>query len=395
MQGANAGSAARGKPLQFRALMGFAVPYTDLAGESRELEPLLVSAFERVVRSGRYILGPELAAFEAEFAAYCGVRHAVGTSSGTSALVMTLQALGMPADAEVATVSNSFVATAAAIVLAGAKPVFADVGEDGNMDPASLEAAITPRTRAVVPVHLAGRPASMREIMRVAERHGLYVVEDAAQAVGAKLDGQRVGSFGHAACFSLNPLKNLYAYGDGGVVTTQDAALAQRITMARSHGLADRERCDFFSGNCRLDELQAALLRVQLPLLEARTEARRRVAQRYNALLAAYGEVPEERPGEYCVYQTYVFKSDRRDLLQQHLRAGGIEAIVHYRTLIHEQHAARGLGCDGTLQPRARRHADRILSLPIYPGLSRAQQDQVIAGIGRFFDAMRTACGGT
>lgn len=364
--------------------MGFAVPYTDLAGESRELEPLLVSAFERVVRSGRYILGPELAAFEAEFAAYCGVRHAVGTSSGTSALVMTLQALGMPAGAEVATVSNSFVATAAAIVLAGARPVFADVGEDGNMDPASLEAAITPRTRAVVPVHLAGRPANMREIMRVAERRGLYVVEDAAQAVGAKLGGQRVGSFGHAACFSLNPLKNLYAYGDGGVVTTQDAALAQRITMARSHGLADRERCDFFSGNCRLDELQAALLRVQLPFLEARTEARRALAGRYNDLLAPYGEVPEEKPGEFCVYQTYVFRCDCRAALQQHLRANGVEAIVHYRTLIHEQPAAESLGYPRRLLPRARRYADRILSLPIYPGLTHPQQDRIASLIAGF-----------
>src|SRR5258706_14834335 len=224
--------------------------------------------------------------------------------SGTNALVVARRALDLRPQAEVVTVLNSFVATAAAIVLAGARPVFVDIKEDGNMDPASFEAAITPLTRAVVPVHIAGRPARMREILRIAERRGVFVVEDAAQAVGAQLEGQRVGSFGNAACFSLNPLKNLYAYGDGGVVTTDDAELAKRIVRARSHGLADRERCDFFSGNCRLDELQAALLRVQFPLLEARTEARRALAKRYNVLLAPYGQVPGEGPGEYCVYQT-------------------------------------------------------------------------------------------
>jgi len=364
--------------------MGFAVPYTDLANEALLLEGPLAEAFWRVLNSGRYVLGPELAAFESEFAAFCGVRHAVGTSSGTAALLLTLRSLGLPPDAEVITASNSFVATAAAIILAGAKPVFADVGEDGNIDPSSIEAVVTARTRALIPVHLAGRPCRMREILLIAERNRLIVIEDAAQAIGAKLDGRRVGAFGHAACFSLNPLKNLYAYGDGGVVVTNDSALAQRIAQARSHGLADRERCDFFSYNCRLDELQAALLRVQFPLLEERNEARRRIAKRYNELLAPYGEVPEEKPGEYCVYQTYIFKHDRRDALQEHLRRCGIEAIVHYRTLIHEQPAAAEFAHPRQLLPRARRYADRILSLPIYPGLARPQQDCVASLIAEF-----------
>jgi dTDP-4-amino-4,6-dideoxygalactose transaminase len=364
--------------------MSFSVPYTDLAEEARALQEPLTAAFQRVLASGRYILGPELEAFESEFAAYCGVRHAVGTSSGTDALILSLRALQLPPDAEVITVPNSFVATAAAIALAGAQPVFADIADDGNIDPTSLEAAITPRTRAIVPVHLSGRPARMREIMALAEKRKFWVVEDAAQAVGARLDGQRVGSFGHLACFSLNPLKNLYAYGDGGVVTTNDAMLAKKLLQARSHGLADRERCEFFSYNCRLDELQAALLRLQLPLLEERTEARRRLARRYSELLAPFGEVPEEGVGEYCVYQTYVFKSDRRDALQEHLRENGVEAIVHYRTLIHEQPAAAPLQPPHRSLPRARRHADRILSLPIYPGLTQARQDRVVSSIAEF-----------
>lgn len=364
--------------------MSFLVPYTDLADETRQCEAALTDAFQRVLRSGRYILGPELAAFESEFAAFCGVKHAIGTSSGTDALVIALRALELPEGAEVVTVSNSFVATSAAIALAGARPVFADIGDDGNIDPASAAAAVTPRTRAIVPVHLTGRPARMREIMSLAKKRGLWVIEDAAQAVGARLDGQRVGSFGHLACFSLNPLKNLYAYGDGGVITTNDETLAKKLLRARSHGLADREHCEFFSYNCRLDELQAALLRVQLPLLERRTEARREAAARYHALLAPFGEVPAERAGEHCVYQTYVFKTERRDALQQHLREHGVEAIVHYRTLIHEQSAARAAGLAAPTLPRSRAHADRILSLPIYPGLRPEQQQHVADAVARF-----------
>lgn len=364
--------------------MSFSVPYTQLAQEARGQEEALVGAFRRVLCSGRYLLGPELAAFEAEFAGYCGVKHAVGTSSGTAALVITLRALGLGPGAEVITVSNSFVATSAAIVLAGATPVFADIGDDGNIDPAGIEQVISPRTEAILPVHLAGRPARMREIETIAQKHRLLVIEDAAQAVGARLEGRKVGSFGAAGCFSLNPLKNLYAYGDGGMVTTNDSALARRIAQARSHGLVDREHAEFFSYNCRLDELHAALLRLQLPLLEERTESRRRLARRYNDLLAPFGAVPAERPSEYCVYQTYVFQSDRRDLLQEHLRANGVEAIVHYRTLIHEQPASVAAGLAAAVLPRSRRHADRILSLPLYPGLSHRQQDRVVRLIAQF-----------
>lgn len=372
--------------------MSFFVPYADLAREALASRGPLLSACERVILSGRYILGTELAAFETEFADYCGTRFAVGTSSGTAALVITLRAFGWPADAEVITAPNSFVATTAAIVLAGAKPVFVDIGEDGNIDPGGIEAAITERTRAVLPVHLTGRPAKMREIAGIAKRHGLIVIEDAAQAVGARIEGKRVGSFGDAACFSLNPLKNLHAYGDGGVITTDDEMLYRRLLCERNHGLIDREQCEFFSFNCRLDELQAALVRIQLPLLDGQTEARRQAAFRYNESLAAFGEVPAEKAGEYCVYQTYVLKVDRRDALQRHLRENGVEALVHYATTIDRQPATAGFAQLHNGLPRARTHVERILSLPLYPGITLAQQGRVVELVSGFFSRKPLIC---
>lgn len=364
--------------------MNFAVPYTDLSNETGGLLEPLTEAFQRVLHSGRYILGQELSAFESAFASYCGTRFAVGTSSGTAALIVTLRALELPSNAEVITVSNSFVATAAAIELAGAQPIFVDIGADGNIDPKCIEAAITPRTRAIVPVHLTGRPARMPEILAIAKNHGLAVIEDAAQAVGARLENRRVGSFGHAACFSLNPLKNLYAIGDGGIVTTNDQTLYAKIIRARSHGLIDREHCEFFSYNCRLDELQAALLRTQFPLLDARTEARRRLAHRYHQMLAPWVTVPLEGMGEYCVYQSYVIRTERRDELLRYLRENGVEALVHYSTMIHEQQAAHHL--PGPIRPlqHTQSQAERILSLPIYPGLTLEHQDRVVELIGTF-----------
>jgi len=365
--------------------MSFFVPYTDLAHEAAANKDALLSACQRVILSGRYILGPELAAFEKEFADYCGTRFAVGTSSGTAALLITLRAFGWPPGSEVITVPNSFVATTSAIVLAGANPVFVDIGADGNIDPQGIESAVTERTRAILPVHLTGRPAKMREISEIAERHNLVVIEDAAQAVGARLEGKRVGGFGSAACFSLNPLKNLHAYGDGGVIATDDEVLYRRLLRDRNHGLIDRERCDFFGFNCRLDELQAAMVRVQLPLLDGWTEARRQAAKRYNTWLVDYGEVPVEEKGECCVYQTYVFKVERRDALQGYLRDNGVEALVHYATTIDQQPAAIGLPQPYAGLPRARAHAEHILSLPLFPGITLAQQERVVELISGFY----------
>ncbi|MBI4425466.1 MAG: DegT/DnrJ/EryC1/StrS family aminotransferase [Elusimicrobia bacterium] len=361
------------------------VPYTDLVNEAKAIKGELLRAVEGVLDGGRYILGPEVAAFEREFAAYCEARFAAGMTNGTSALHLVLRGLGLKEGDEVVTVADSFVASASSIALAGARPVFADIRPDGNMDPEKLEAALTPRTRAVMPVHLTGRPAPMKAINEIAKRKGLFVVEDAAQAVGARLDGRRVGSLGDAACFSLHPLKNLHAFGDGGMVTTSSPETLDRLLKSRNHGLANREQCDFWSFNSRLDELHAAMLRVQLRRLDEWTEKRRQLAFRYNDLLRPYVSVPDEGPGERCVYQTYVIEAERRDALQAHLVAGGVEALVHYRTPIHLQPAARYLGYAEKDLPETCKRAGRILSLPLYAGLARAQQDRVAELVAGFY----------
>jgi len=365
--------------------MHFSVPYADLANEASVIKASLLEACERVILSGRYILGKELSQFEENFAQYCGSRYAVGTSSGTAALLLAIRTFGWPNNSEIITVPNSFIATTAAIVLAGAKPVFVDITEDGNLDPFKLERAITPQTRAIIPVHLTGRPAKMREILDVAKRHGIEVIEDAAQAIGAKIGSKRVGTFGKVACFSLNPLKNLHAFGDGGVITTDDEALYRRLLLERNHGLANREQCDFFSHNAKLDEIQAAMLNVQLPLLDGWTEARRKAAFTYNDLLAPYGKVPVENANEYCVYQTYVLKVDQRDALQRHLRDNGIEALSHYASTINQQKAAAQFTQNDTDLPVAHEHVKRILSLPLYAGITLSQQERVMCLISDFY----------
>ena len=356
----------------------YTVPYSALATEAFLVKAELMRAVENVLDSGRYILGPEVTAFELEFAEYCEAKYSAGISSGTSALNLVLRGIGLMDGDEVITAPNSFIASASSIALAGAKPVFVDIRDDGNMDPQKLEDAITEHTRAIVPVHLTGRPAKMKEILEIARRRDLFVLEDAAQAVGASLDGRRVGSWGDAACFSLHPLKNLHAFGDGGMVTSQDEDLVARLAQARNHGLVNREQCDFWSFNSRLDEMQAAMLRVQLRHLDAWTETRRNLALRYNDLLRPYVEVPDEGPGERCVFQTYVVKADRRDELKQYLNEHGVEALVHYATPIHLQPAAKDLGYSAADFPVTMRHVGRILSLPLYPTMTRAQQNRVV-----------------
>jgi dTDP-4-amino-4,6-dideoxygalactose transaminase len=364
-----------------------AVPYVDLVGQHRLIKDELLAAVAEVIESGQFILGPAVTRFEEEFARLCGVAHAIGVGNGTDALVMALRALGVGPGDEVVTVPNSFVSTASAAILVGAKPVFVDVGDDYNMDPALLEAAITPATKAILPVHLTGRAARMDEIAAIACRRGLPIVEDAAQAVMAEYKGRRVGSFGMAGCFSLHPLKTLNACGDGGVITTNDAALAEKLRLMRNLGLKTRDDCVMFEGNSRLDALQAAMLLVKLRHLEAWTDARRANAAFYRKALGDVPQVrlPGERSDERAAYHTFVIQAEKRDALREFLAGRGVATNIHYPVPIHRHTAASAAGLADGWYPAAERQAGRILSLPIYPELTTVQLEAVADGIKAFY----------
>jgi dTDP-4-amino-4,6-dideoxygalactose transaminase len=363
----------------------FTVPYVDYSNKNASIREQLVSVFGEVLDSGRYIQGPRVNTFENEFAAYCGTEHAAGVANGTCSLEFVLRAWELPENSEVITTPNSFVASAASIVSAGLKIRFVDVLPDLNMDPEQLEAAITPQTRVIMPVHLTGRPANMVEITRIARKYHLLVLEDAAQAVGATLHGEKVGSFGDAASFSLHPLKNLHAFGDAGIVTSNDQELIRKLNLLKNHGLSDRSTCEVFSRNCRLDEVQAALLSVQIKYLDGWTIERRNLAQRYNDELRDFVQVPEEVIGEYHVYQTYVVKAKQRNKLQDFLRTSGIEALVHYPTPIHLQPAFTSHITGNNSFPIAEKLSSEILSLPLFIGMNEGQQTLVINKIKEFY----------
>ena len=363
------------------------IPYVDLAAQHSVLRGELLAAVGRVLDHGRFILGPEVEEFEACIAELCGVRHAVAVGNGTDALVLALRALNVGPGDEVITPPNSFVASAAAVVLVGATPVFVDVADCLNIDVSLIERAITPRTRAILPVHLTGRPARMGAVLEIARRRGLVVVEDCAQAILAESDGRRVGSLGEIGCFSLHPLKTLNACGDGGVLTTNDSAIATRLRELRNIGLRTRENCVEWSGNSRLDTLQAAMLLVKLPHLHGWTERRRENAHLYHQLLADLPEVvcPVEHHGERSVYHTYVIQAERRDQLKAYLADAGVGTQIHYPVPIHLQSAARGLGYSLGTFPKAEAQAGRILSLPAYPELTRAELTRVASHIRQFY----------
>jgi len=365
--------------------MTFTVPYIDLPAQASEVKEDLLIAVDRVLDSGRYILGPSVEKFEKKVSELLEVKHVVGVGNGTFALILLLSALDLKDGDEVITAPNSFIATASSIALAGGRPVFVDIDSDMNMNPACIEAAITPKTRCIVPVHLTGRPAKMEEIMQIARKHDLFVIEDAAQAIGAKLDGKPVGGWGHAAGFSCHPLKTLFCYGDGGIITTNDDKLHNRLIMARNHGMPNRETCSFWSYNSRLDEIHAAMMLVHLEHLERWTEKRRQLAFRYNEELKPYFDVPEEGPGEYCVYQTYMIQAEQCDDLQSYLRENGVEALTHYRIPLHLQPAAEYLGYNADPFPVTKEVVARVLSLPLFPTMTETQQDMVIDLISKFY----------
>jgi dTDP-4-amino-4,6-dideoxygalactose transaminase len=344
------------------------------------------AAISRVLNKGWYILGEESQAFEAEFASYIGTAHAIGVGSGTEALQIALEACRIGRGDEVITVAHTAVATVSAIESVGATPVLVDIASDSyTLDPSRLEAAITPRTKAIIPVHLYGQPADLDPILEIARAHGLRVIEDCAQAHGATYKTRRVGTFGDIACFSFYPTKNLGAIGDGGAVVTNDSQLAERAVLLRQYGWADRYISSIPGRNSRLDELQAGILRVKLPHLDADNEARARLAKAYDEGLSGIGlKLPSRRADVQHVYHLYVVRSPRRDDLRSFLKSRQIGALVHYPLPVHLQPAylSRLPGSDDL--PETERAAREILSLPIYPELSESQVQKVISEIRTF-----------
>lgn len=347
------------------------------------------AAIRRVLDSGWYILGQEVQAFEAEFADYCGAEHAVGVGSGTDALHIALRACGVGAGDEVVTVSHTAVATVAAIELTGATPVLVDIDpERYTLDVAHLEDAVTPRTRAVIPVHLYGCPADMTPILDIARHHGLRVIEDCAQAHGARYRGRRVGTLGDLSAFSFYPTKNLGAIGDGGAVVTNDPALAKRARLLREYGWQTRYVSHIQGLNSRLDEMQAAVLRVRLRHLDAENEARRRLARQYSDRLSAHDLiVPVEPRGVSHVYHLYVIRHPERDALRAHLQERGIGTGIHYPVPVHLQPAYAHLGCGAGDLPTTEKVAREVLSLPLYPELRAEEIETVSAAIEGFLSA--------
>lgn len=343
-------------------------------------------AIARVLDKGRYILGEEAKAFETEFAAYCGATHAIGVANGTDAILLTLRAYGIGPGDEVVTVSHTAVATVTAIVLSGASPVLVDIQRDCyTMDPQRLEAAIGPRTKAIVPVHLYGQPADLGPILDVAARYGLHVIEDCAQAHGARYHGRRVGSLGAAGCFSFYPTKNLGALGDGGMVVTRDESLANRIRCLREYGW-DANRVVKVPGfNSRLDEIQAAVLRVKLRYLDADNMARRERARRYHEMLADTPcLLPSCRKDAEHAFHLYVVRSAHRDELKHHLLELDVAALIHYSVPVHLQDGYLGRLRGHDVLPETEQAAGEILSLPLYPELAEEELQQVVRAINSF-----------
>lgn len=358
--------------------------FLDLKALHAPLVEQLVASFQRVLDAGSFILGDELRAFESAFAEYCGTRHCIGTGSGLDALTLTLRAAGIGPGDEVIVPAQTFVATWMAVSNAGATPVGADIDPvSHNIAPAAIEAAISPRTRAIIPVHLYGHPAEMTSILALAERHGLFVLEDAAQAHGARYQGRPVGSLGDAAAFSFYPGKNLGALGDGGAITTDDDALAERLRRLRNYGSARKYEHREIGFNARLDELQAALLRAKLPYLESWNRRRSEIAEQYLDQLSGHALDLPPAADAICqpVWHQFVITVDNRDSLQQRLAENGIPTMVHYPLPPHQQ--AAYTACPQRVPfPVAEAQARRCLSLPISPTLSNDDVNWIVSAIG-------------
>jgi dTDP-4-amino-4,6-dideoxygalactose transaminase len=361
------------------------IPFVDLSRQFKSIEPELLQAFQEIGYSGQYILGDRLARFEQLISNYIGVKYAIGVNSGADALFLIMKSLGIGHGDEVITAPNSFLASAWTIVATGAKPVFADIAEDMNIDPNQIEKVITSRTRAIMPVHITGRPADMDVINDIARANNLYVIEDAAQAIGAKYRGRYVGALGTAAGFSLHPLKNLGVYGDGGLITTNSDELAEHLRKMRNHGLINRDECEFWGYNSRLDPMQAAFAEIKLKHLYRWNERCRTIAKIYTEAVSKYADVPIERDYEYSVYHNFIIRTNDRSKLAKYLHSVGVDTRIHYPIPIHLQPCASNLGYRIGSFPKTEADATRMLSLPIYPELSDDEVSYVASAVQSYF----------
>lgn len=364
------------------------VPFVDLKLQSKTIRDEVQTEINNILDNAHFILGTNVTEFEKEFAAYCGTEYAVGLASGTDALLLALEALHIGPGHEVITTANTFISTAAAIHGTGARPVFVDIDrENYNLDCSQLRAKLNKKTRAVIPVHLYGQPAEMNPILKIAIQEDLHVIEDAAQAHGATYQGKRTGSMGKIGCFSFYPAKNLGAYGDGGAVTTNDAEINERIRLLRDHGSKDKYSHDFCGHNSRLDEIQAAVLRIKLRRLDKWNQRRQEIAKRYSGLLQEVPEIttPEVMEEATHVYHLYVIRCQQRDELQKWLATKDIATGIHYPIPLHLQEAFQSLGYRLGDFPVAETYADEILSLPMFPELTDDQVEYVFDQIRNFY----------
>jgi dTDP-4-amino-4,6-dideoxygalactose transaminase len=360
------------------------IPFLDLNRHHAAIRTELDHAIKEVLDSNAFAGGPFVEKFEREFASYCGAQHAIGVGSGTEALWLSLLAAGVGTGDEVITVANTFMATAEAITYSGARPVFVDVNESSyTMDPAGLEDALGPRTKAIIPVHLFGQPADMDPILEFARKNNLFVIEDAAQAHGAKYKGQTAGTVGDVGCFSFYPSKNLGALGEAGAIITDNAELQEKLRMLRDHGQVRKYCHDLIGWNCRMDGIQAAALSVKLRHLESGNALRRSHALRYNQAFDGMAEVaiPVEAPYARHVYHVYAIRVEERDAVLRCLQERGIQCAVHYPVPIHLQKAYQDLGYKVGDLPISERIAREAISLPMFPELTEAQIEGVAGGV--------------
>jgi dTDP-4-amino-4,6-dideoxygalactose transaminase len=366
------------------------VPLLDLRAQFQTIRGEVMAAVERVFESQHFILGPEVEAFEREAAEYCRIKHAIGCGSGSDALLLALTALGVGPGDEVVTASFSFFATAGSIARLGARPVFVDISpDDFNVDPNLIERAITPRAKAILPVHLFGQCAEMDAIREVADRHNLPVVEDAAQAIGAGYCERRAGAMGAVGCFSFFPSKNLGGAGEGGLMTTDDDDLAEKLRLLRVHGMRPKYYHKVVGVNSRLDALQAAVLGVKLKYLERWSDARRRNAEHYDKLFAEAGveevTTPAVRPNRRHIFNQYTIRCSRRDELMDFLKRRGVGSEIYYPAPLHLQECFAHLGYKPGDLPATERASRECLSLPIYPELTEEMRQYVVEKIAEFY----------